>query len=124
MNVASLCKESAFPWYPHALQSNTISFFLPISIDVSGSLQRGQRTHSLMNLFVFSCSTGVSCQPLTVPEPCSLSNVETAPSSTAQYLTRYCGGRFSALPTSIAFTITVFLPLPMPSFLPTTGGIL
>ena len=73
---------------------------------------------------VTPCRSGVSCQPLTVPEPCSVLKVDTAPSSTAQYLTRYCGGLLSALPTSTAFTITVFLPLPIPSFLPTTGGIL
>ena len=71
-----------------------------------------------------ACSIGVSCQPVMVPEPCSWSKVEIAPSSIAQYLVRYCGGRFNALATSVALTITVFLPLPRPSSLPVIGGIL
>ena len=71
-----------------------------------------------------ACSIGVSCQPVMVPEPCSVSKVEIAPSSIAQYLVRYCGGRFNALATSDALTITVFLPLPRPSSLPVIGGIL
>ena len=71
-----------------------------------------------------ACSVGVSCQPVMVPEPWSVSKVEIAPSSIAQYLVRYCGGRFNALATSDALTITVFLPFPRPSSLPVIGGIL
>jgi hypothetical protein len=101
-----------------------IVFFLETSIDVSGSLHRGQSTHSLMNLSVFSCSAGVSCQPVIVPVLSLLSNVEMVPSSTAQYLVRYCGGRLSDFPTSDTFTSTVFFPLPRPSCLPSIAGIL
>ena len=124
MYVASLCIWSAEQWWPHALQSNMISFFFVTSIDVSGSLHFGQSTHCSMNLNTFFCRSAVSWWPLMQPEPCSASYVEITPSSTEQYLVMYSPGRFSDLPRSDALTSTVFFPLPRPSCLPTIGGIL
>mmetsp|Transcript_4056 Transcript_4056/g.10336 ORF Transcript_4056/g.10336 Transcript_4056/m.10336 type:complete len:333 (+) Transcript_4056:578-1576(+) len=124
MKVQSLWDASASERSPQALQSKMMSAFLSTCIEVSGRRHLGQITNCLTNLCTSSCSTFVSCAPLTVPEPTVGSYFETAPSSTAQYLVRYSGGRLSERDTSLTFTNTVLIPLPRPSILPTARGIL
>eukprot|EP00965_Chrysotila_dentata_P098340 3251088-Pleurochrysis_carterae.AAC.1 len=62
--VRGLAREGAVGGMrPCTLQSNMMSFFLLMSMLVSGRPHLGQRTHSLMNLLVFSCGRARAGRP-------------------------------------------------------------
>mmetsp|Transcript_23333 Transcript_23333/g.55135 ORF Transcript_23333/g.55135 Transcript_23333/m.55135 type:complete len:276 (-) Transcript_23333:524-1351(-) len=91
---------------------------------VSGSLQTGHSTNLSMKMASVSCSSSASNAPLTMARSESASKRDCAPISTPRNLITVVGRRLRLLAMSTQLTTTVLMPLPRPSILLTSLGIL
>ncbi|ANB12466.1 hypothetical protein AWJ20_721 [Sugiyamaella lignohabitans] len=93
-------------------------------ISVSGFLQAEHKTNLAINTSRRSWSLGASWAPLTMYLS-EASEIDVwAPNSKPKNLITYEGGRDNALATSEVLTTAVRIPLPLPSILEISRGIL
>jgi hypothetical protein len=127
MSVTSLCELSASLSSPHALHDSVTKadFFFPLSpCTVSGFRHLGQSTNFSMYANTCFCKSSVVKAPFTMARSVWGSYRLCAPIWSPRNLVRCSLGRFRDWDTCVALTITVLMPFPLPSTLPTTRGIL
>lgn len=149
MKVFNLWLNSSGPWWPHALHPwEMLPFFDEMMRVVSGLSHSGHRTNFRINPSNKSCNFDASWLPFTMKRSFLKSNCVWAPSSQPKYFVGseklffqfkkfvnwslhwkikdylQVGGRPNAFATSIMLTMTVLMPLPLPSTLAIIRGIL